>query len=575
MPGSSGYTWIARTNSTSSLSVRYGHSLTLLDGSLYLFGGTTNDVSNTASEDTYAEYFGDLHVAATTGPDAYAWKKIEQQGDLPKEREGHTTNAFAGQLYLFGGSADHETNLSFNTVHSFNPATNAWTLCKPAGSLPKPRLNHTATDFGVGKVLVFGGYCNREAINDFAVLDIPTMSWSVPSTSGPVPSPRCDHAAASIDSRVYIFGGTAGSDVWLNSLHCLDTATMAWTSINVANPPIARDFCTLIAFPEADGDALVLFAGTTGAQDGDEGDAVHFNDVHVFQSASSNWRLVAPEGKAPAERWGHSAVLVNSEMIVVGGTNDTCDLNDTIALTLPVHVESKVAQLKRTMQIPVGKPSQATPNATKPSEPIAATAAAAATTTTTTTTSTAEAAAPVTAAQSAASSVSPLPRTTPPQVSYAINTPVPAPAPVIIPTVIPSSAVGSDVTAPVDQLEQNMLSTLKQLFETLRAQTAHVDHRLLQLEEDNRALEATRTVQTEIFAQQQQEVEQLIQEHKRDNEAWLAALTSENDVQRAALNAEWADLRNQQAQLVKDREMFTEKSKKMEAIMQQFSSLGQ
>ena len=56
-----------------------------------------------------------------SGADAFVWKKVNQLGDLPKEREGHTVNAYNGKLYLFGGSTDHETHLSHNTVHSFNP----------------------------------------------------------------------------------------------------------------------------------------------------------------------------------------------------------------------------------------------------------------------------------------------------------------------------------------------------------------------------------------------------------------------------------------------------------------------
>ena len=34
---------------------------------------------------------------------------------------------------------------------------------------------------------------------------------------------RCEHAASVLGSRIFIFGGCAGPDIYLNDLHILDT----------------------------------------------------------------------------------------------------------------------------------------------------------------------------------------------------------------------------------------------------------------------------------------------------------------------------------------------------------------
>ena len=46
-----------------------------------------------------------------------------------------------------------------------------------------------------------------------------------------------------------------------------------------------------------------------------------FNDVHVFDTGSQRWSEELVEGERPAERGGHSATLLGSDIYVVGGAN--------------------------------------------------------------------------------------------------------------------------------------------------------------------------------------------------------------------------------------------------------------
>mmetsp|Transcript_4301 Transcript_4301/g.8728 ORF Transcript_4301/g.8728 Transcript_4301/m.8728 type:complete len:188 (-) Transcript_4301:13-576(-) len=53
-----------------------------------------------------------------------------------------------------------------------------------------------------------------------------------------------------------------------------------------------------------------------------------FNDVFVLDGASFEWRQPALKGTPPSARGGHSAVLVNSDILIFGGTDGKEAFND-------------------------------------------------------------------------------------------------------------------------------------------------------------------------------------------------------------------------------------------------------
>jgi N-acetylneuraminic acid mutarotase len=76
---------------------RTDHTLSLYDGSLYVFGGYDGKAR-----------FGDLYKCSLKSS-KYKWRLIEGDGVGPLNRFGHTAVVFDNSLYIFGGWNGHYT----------------------------------------------------------------------------------------------------------------------------------------------------------------------------------------------------------------------------------------------------------------------------------------------------------------------------------------------------------------------------------------------------------------------------------------------------------------------------------
>lgn len=178
------------------------------------------------------------------------------------------------------------------------------------GALPSPRSGHTAVAVG-GLVVVFGGLVDKVFLNDVAVLDTGTATWSRPDCGGGerAPCPRAFHVAVALDRNVFVFGGRSVGKARLGDFWMLDTETWQWADLTgLGQLPPARDFAAAVAMGKS---RIILYGGW----DGDK----WLSDVHVLDAASLQWREVATEGPAPPARCGHTATIVERRLLVFGG----------------------------------------------------------------------------------------------------------------------------------------------------------------------------------------------------------------------------------------------------------------
>lgn len=79
----------------------------------------------------------------------------------------------------------------------------SWSEVHSSGSIPYPRAFHTACKHG-DKIFIFGGANTRgEALNELFVLNVGTLTWDQPITTGVAPT-RCHHAAVFVSDQVFI-----------------------------------------------------------------------------------------------------------------------------------------------------------------------------------------------------------------------------------------------------------------------------------------------------------------------------------------------------------------------------------
>ena len=199
------------------------------------------------------------------------WEELEGSGTPPCKRYGHSASYFRGKntIAIFGGQ---DTVTQYNDLFLLDPDTGTWSTPSVSGPVPSPRVKHSATPIDASRVFFFGGFNTKERVLADAFMlelgDGGTVTWVQMAPEPPVGSksiaPRAQHAAASTqDGRyVYIHGGYDGTKC-LSDFWLLDLQTQMLRSLTVETPaPETRSRHTLHMI----GDLLHMFAGYDGSK---------------------------------------------------------------------------------------------------------------------------------------------------------------------------------------------------------------------------------------------------------------------------------------------------------------------
>lgn len=132
-------------------------------------------------------------------------------------------------IYAFGGF-DQYTDEVYNHVLKLDMITHQWSLVDNYGDIPGVRMGHTATLYQ-GKLLVFGGENeHRTYLSDLIIFDLKTAHWTQPVVSGPIPRGRARHATVLHDDKLFIIGGITGQNNYvLDDICYLDLKTYTWS----------------------------------------------------------------------------------------------------------------------------------------------------------------------------------------------------------------------------------------------------------------------------------------------------------------------------------------------------------
>ncbi|KAL2756730.1 hypothetical protein ACRALDRAFT_1041212 [Sodiomyces alcalophilus JCM 7366] len=134
------------------------------------------------------------------------------------------------QIYAFGGF-DQYTDEVYNHVLRLDLISHQWSLVDNYGDIPGVRMGHTATLYEGDKLLVFGGENeHRTYLSDLIIFDLKTAHWTQPQVSGPIPKGRARHAAFLHEDKLFIVGGITGHDNYvLDDICYLDLKTFTWS----------------------------------------------------------------------------------------------------------------------------------------------------------------------------------------------------------------------------------------------------------------------------------------------------------------------------------------------------------
>eukprot|EP00993_Chasmostoma_nieuportense_P001608 NODE_2474_length_1166_cov_44.652551_g2358_i0.p1 GENE.NODE_2474_length_1166_cov_44.652551_g2358_i0~~NODE_2474_length_1166_cov_44.652551_g2358_i0.p1 ORF type:complete len:360 (+),score=20.34 NODE_2474_length_1166_cov_44.652551_g2358_i0:1-1080(+) len=186
---------------------RGGHTASLHEGRMLMFGGSHKDSSVTSLD------LGELR-----------WSVLECHGHRPQGRFYHSATVVKDSLYIFGGCWGSKWELrptkNFFDVMELNLQCNMWSKLECGGRIPHAISRHTAVSYG-SKLILFGGKSDTSLYNDIWTLDLVTREWEKPPTDGPPPAPRYRHSCVVFDQSMYLFGGKEEMD-YFNDTYSLD-----------------------------------------------------------------------------------------------------------------------------------------------------------------------------------------------------------------------------------------------------------------------------------------------------------------------------------------------------------------
>ncbi|XP_041825479.1 rab9 effector protein with kelch motifs isoform X3 [Melanotaenia boesemani] len=263
------------------------------------------------------------------------WEEIPQSGEVPSAREGHTLCVVKGKLYLFGGASSPEATECLPGVYSFdivsltweclatrglalralrnssvaigdniyvyggllkgsptddlmvfNTVSLIWTPVKTSGSVP-PALWGQSFALAGDQVFMFGGYrTGGEFCKDLYVFNSANLLWQKWEVKGDSPAACSGQTlTAHHDKDIYLFGGKRKNEddsvTLSNEIYKLSIAKMKWkVPLYVGIPPSCRhEHIAFILHSH-----LYVFGGQNDEQD--------FNDLKVM-------KLINPSERQP------------------------------------------------------------------------------------------------------------------------------------------------------------------------------------------------------------------------------------------------------------------------------------
>lgn len=195
-------------------------------------------------------------------------------------------------------------------VIRFDTTVGVWTVLDSIPGEPHPGTSQaSAVELG-GAVLFFGGWDGYRRHNAVTLFSLQELRWKQFPTIGDVtPPPLSFHACCGHGRRFFVFGGELNEGGYCADMHILDLTTTQWAVAPSSGAPPRRVSHTMSVLQ---GSYVIVYGGRAA-------DGTALGDVAVFDITNNHWVLgVKVSGVGPA-RFGHAAVVVTANKVLVFG----------------------------------------------------------------------------------------------------------------------------------------------------------------------------------------------------------------------------------------------------------------
>nr|XP_003214418.2 PREDICTED: uncharacterized protein LOC100555045 [Anolis carolinensis] len=199
---------------------------------------------------------------------------------------------------------------------------------------PSPRWCHAMCLSDPETAVLIGGEGTNQQFCKDALwkLEIDNDFWFPMNLQQQNSLPRCSRGhSATYDpdtKRIYIFGGMREGKRY-SSIYILDTTSWKWLHVSAKGkvPTLVYHSATIYR------KELFVFGGALPRMSSLETGACS-NALFIFNPEYEIWYQPIVEGEKPLPRFGHSATLLRSKLVIFGGQRTSTYLNDTHILDL-------------------------------------------------------------------------------------------------------------------------------------------------------------------------------------------------------------------------------------------------
>nr|CAG8496237.1 3233_t:CDS:2 [Entrophospora candida] len=206
------------------------------DSMVFIFGGTSQVITNDNTTDIVTDAFNDMHVLDSK---SITFNTISpSNGVFPFGVFHHSSTLLSdNKIYIIGGVDKNNAFMPMGSINIFDTTTNQWSNQSATGTIPTDRRVHRAVGTNDNKIIIYGG-CNKDysiSYSDLRVLDTTTLQWTAPATQGTPPPPMYAHTMTMVGTNVIIaFGYISGFNT-AQDIYILDSTKYTWMPTYVPN----------------------------------------------------------------------------------------------------------------------------------------------------------------------------------------------------------------------------------------------------------------------------------------------------------------------------------------------------
>lgn len=295
-----------------------GHSMTLIDNKLFIFGGLLRDT------------FTNNMLKISFNP--FKVKELKHLGtNAPTPIGFHKAIKYGEKLIIYGG---YDSKSVSDQYHTYSTINNTWTAYKFENPIIREMYSVCYKE-GTSRIYLFGGLYSHPDdefefyFDDIHILFLNLMRFQCVTVRNP-PLGRYGHSTVLIDWTAFMFGGCRNEGLKKNCFNDLyrinlfDHDNLEWKLVQPTGPlpePRYGHCCVAVGLQ------LVVYGGYSAARLNNL-----LGDLWLFNIPQNEWVSLEVEGGSkPLQRALAQAAWVDNTLVIFGGkVNKQNDLHDKL-----------------------------------------------------------------------------------------------------------------------------------------------------------------------------------------------------------------------------------------------------